>query len=149
MASQLKEIVTTEAKRPAVIADCVDLIDREVKSKRGLSGVAVKGAYGVVKAVKPGIIREAVDRLLDPFVDRLDPYYQSWRGEERGAFETYLASRKREVADALLGVTDERARKADNRTLKKAYEKLRPKAMDHVGDAVPGIAQIIQRHTTQ
>ncbi|MEL6548399.1 MAG: hypothetical protein AAFQ82_27495 [Myxococcota bacterium] len=50
------------------------------------------------------------------------------------------------MANALLGVTDERAARADNQTLKKAYKKLRPKAVGHVESAVPGIARIIEKH---
>lgn len=142
----LKEVISEAGKRPAVVDDCVRLIDEEVKSKGGLSGVAVKGAYTVVKAVKPGIIREAADRLLDPFVDKLDPFYAEWKGAGRGSFDGFLAGRKTEVANALLGVTDERAAKAENQTLKKAYQKLRPKAVGHVESAVPGIARIIEKH---
>ncbi|MEM6731939.1 MAG: hypothetical protein AAF658_10310 [Myxococcota bacterium] len=142
----LKDILAEPSRRPAVIDDCVRLIDDEVKAKSGLSGVAVKGAYSVVKAIKPGIIREAVDRLLDPFVAKLDPFFDEWKGAGSGPFDGFLSGRRNEVANALLGVTDERARKADNRTLRKAYDKLRPKAVGYVESAVPGIARIIERH---
>ncbi len=142
----LKEVISAANKRPAVVDDCVRLIDDEVRAKGGLSGVAVKGAYTVVKAVKPGIIREAADRLLDPFVEKLEPFYQDWKDNGGGSFDGFLSGRKTEVANALLGVTDERAARADNQTLKKAYQKLRPKAVGHVESAVPGIARIIEKH---
>ncbi|MEM6533071.1 MAG: hypothetical protein AAF654_10625 [Myxococcota bacterium] len=143
----LKDIINEPNRRPAVIQDCMNLIDSEVKGKGGLSGVAVKGAYKIVKAIKPGIIREAVDRLLEPFVGKLEPFYDEWKsgGGDHG-FDRFLDGRKNEVANALLGVTDERAAKADNATLKKAYKGLRPKAVGHVEHAVPGVGRIIEKH---
>lgn len=143
----LKDIISEASRRPAVIQDCVNLIDSEVKSKGGLSGVAVKGAYKIVKAIKPGIIRESVDRLLEPFVGKLEPFYDEWKNAGSSqSFDRFLANRQNEVANALLGVTDERAARADNATLKKAYNGLRPKAVGHVEHAVPGVARIIEKH---
>ena len=37
--------------RPRVVDACVRLIDEEVAAKSGLSGMAVKGAYAVVKKI--------------------------------------------------------------------------------------------------
>lgn len=142
----LKEVVQDGAKRPAVISDCVALVENEVKGKSGLGGVAVKGAYKVVKAIKPGIIREIVDRLVDEFVEKLDPYFDEWSTHKTGSFDSYLSGRRQEVANALLEVTDKRAQKADNRSLSKAYSKLRPKALGHVEAAVPGVGRIIEKH---
>ena len=71
----LNEILLVPGNRPKVIADCVTLIQEEVDSKGGLSGLAVKAAFAVVKAVKPGFITEAVDHMLDDFVKRLEPFW--------------------------------------------------------------------------
>src|SRR3954462_5836625 len=73
--STLTEILLVEGTRPKVIADCVRLIEEEVDSKGGLSGLAIKGAFMVVKAVKPGFIAEAVDHMLNDFVRRLEPFH--------------------------------------------------------------------------
>ena len=63
----LKDILLVPANRPKVIADCTKLIDEEVDSKGGLTGFAIKAAYALVKAVKPGFITEAVDHMVDDF----------------------------------------------------------------------------------
>jgi len=141
----LQALLTPE-KRPAVIADCLQLIDSEVASKKGLGGMAVKGAYAVVKRIKPGIIREAVDNLLDDFIAVLDPFYAEFVLQGATSLESFLVTRGATVADALLGVTDKRAQKANNRTLKKAYDKLRPTGVRHTQAAVPGLARVVQRH---
>lgn len=136
------------ARRPRLLTDCERLIDDEVSSKGGLSGLAIKGAYKVVCAVKPGIIREAMDGLLDDFVRRLEPFYAQHRGggAEPRAFGDALARRSSEVADALLGITDDRARRAKNATLKGAYEKLRPQAKKHVEEAIPRVGRTLTLH---
>ena len=80
MLATLAEYVAKSPVRERVVADCVALIDEEVKSKGGLSGVAVKGAYGTVKTIKPRFVPEVVDTLLDDWVGKLEPYYGKWRG---------------------------------------------------------------------
>src|SRR6476620_3707339 len=113
----LNEILLVPGNRPKVIADCVQLIEEEVASKGGLTGLAVKGAYALVKAVKPGFVSEAVDHMLDDFVKRLEPFWadaQS-RNEPVGPL---MSSRAPEVADALLAISDERAQRAKNQGLR-------------------------------
>lgn len=141
-------LLSDASKRPVILADCVKLIDDEVSSKSGLSGLAIKAAYKVVCAVKPGIIRESMDALLDDFVARLEPFYVDHRkdGAAPDAFTETLKRRPGEVADALLGITDDRAKKAKNATLKSAYEKLRPQARKHVEEAVPRVGRTLSPH---
>jgi hypothetical protein len=142
----LKETLLEPGTRPAVIADCVQLIDDEVRAKGGLGGMAVKGAYTVVKKLKPGMIREAVDSLLDEFVDKLEPFYTDFSAQEAKKLEPYFVGRAGEIANALLGVTDARAARANNRTVKKAYEKLRPTGVKHTEAAVPGLSRVVAKH---
>jgi len=57
------------------------------------------------------------------------------------------ATSKGDVAEALLSITDERAKRATNNTAKAAYEKLRPTGKKHVEEAVPRLARMIEQHT--
>ena len=143
----LTEHLTSAAKRQRVLDDCVFLIDEEVGKKGGLSGIAIKAAFMTVKAVKPGFVREAVDHLLDDFAARLEPFYQSHQKEPQRPLKDHLIANGAAVADALLGITDERAGRAKNATVKKAYEKLRPSAKKNVEEAVPGIGRLVEKHT--
>ena len=149
--TSLSARLTAPASRRRVIDDCVQLIDSEVARKGGFSGAAIKLAYSTVKAVKPGFIAEAVDHLLDDFAKRLDPFYQAFlqarsQGNPRSLVDQFSAQGS-QVADALLGITDERARRAQNDVVKKSYEKLRPSAKKHVEEAVPGLSRVIEKHT--
>ena len=144
----LTEMLLAPGNRPKVIADCTQLINEEVDSKGGLTGLAVKGAYALVKAVKPGFINEAVDHMLDDFVKRLEPFWADAqaKNEPIGAL---LNARAPQVADALLTISDDRAAKSTNNTLKKAYEKLRPTGKKHVEAAVPRIGRLVQKYASQ
>ncbi|MCC6750747.1 MAG: hypothetical protein IT371_24030 [Deltaproteobacteria bacterium] len=143
----LRTIASDPEKRKTLIKDCVELLDSEVKSKTGLSGIAVKTAYGLVKAIKPGVVEESFDNLLDDFTEVLQSYFQKYQEEgSRGTVEAYLAARSADVAESLLGITDRRAAKSSSRTMVKAYEKLRPKGKTHVESAVPRMGRMIEKH---
>lgn len=139
-------LLADRAKRPRILNDCERLIEDEVGAKSGFTGLAIKGAYKIVCSVKPGVIREALDGLLDDFVTRLEPFYAQHRdlgAADPKQFGGYLSKRPGEVADALLGITDDRAKRAKNATLKGAYEKLRPQAKKHVEEAVPRVGKTL------
>jgi hypothetical protein len=142
-------LLSDTTKRPRLLDDCVRLIDAEVDSKGGLSGLAIKGAYKVVQSLKPGFVREAMDHLLDDFVHRLEPFYAEHLQKNAAnprAFADLLASRAGPVADALLGITDDRAKRAKNHNLKSAYDKLRPQAKKHVEEAIPRVGRTLAPH---
>ncbi len=141
----LSEKLLAPQARPQVVADCVKLVDDEVAAKSGLSGIAIKGAHAIVKAVKGGIIPEVLDSLLPSFAEKLEPTYQGWLAGD-GALTDYMNGRAPEVAEALLSITDERAQQTKNATLRKAYEKLRPTGKKNVEQAVPRLAQLLAKH---
>jgi uncharacterized protein DUF6918 len=143
----LREILLVPGTRPKVLVDCAKLIEEEVDSKGGLTGLAVKGAFAVVRAVKPGIVPEAIDHMLDDFVGRLEPFWAEAqaKNEPVGAL---MNGRAGEVADALLAISDQRAAGAKNQTLRKAYDKLRPAGKKHVEAAVPRIGRLLAKYTS-
>lgn len=143
---RLQEILLDKSRRGQVIDDCVGLIDSEVAAKGGLGGLAVKGGYAVVKKIKPGFIRHAVDHLLDEFVAQLEPFHEDFVKGGGTNLASYLSSKATQVAEALLKITDTRISRNDNRTITTVYGKLRPHGVKHVETAVPGIAQVLQKY---
>src|SRR5690606_41662265 len=111
----LAEMVGRPPVRERVVSDCVALVDEEVKGKGGISGVAIKGAYSTVKAIKPRFVPEVVDALLDEWVGKLEPYYAKWRSGGSGSLAEYLSARSDEVAEDLLEVTDKRAARSKHK----------------------------------
>jgi hypothetical protein len=145
----LKEILCTPQNRPQVVRDAADLVEREVDSKSGLSGIAIKTAFKAVKALKPGLISEVVDNLLDKFVDKLEPFYTDWvAAGKKEKFDAYLISRRSQVTNALLSVTDDRAKTVHNTTLKKSYAALRPQGEKQVDAALPGLGRSLSKYVT-
>lgn len=149
MLSTLAEYVAKSPVRERVVADCVALIDEEVKAKSGLSGVAVKGAYGTVKTIKPRFIPEVVDTLLDEWVAKLEPYYGKWRGGGKGSLAEFLTARSDDVAEDLLAVTDARAGRTKHKTASKLYNKMRPSAKRNVSSAVPKLGALMEKHINE
>lgn len=142
----LKEALGTEPIRPQLVTDCVALIDAQVKTKSGLSGVAIKGAYGTIKRIKKGIVPEVVDSLLDEWLEKLQVYYDTWVSGGGRTFAEFLSARAEDVAEDMLSVTDGRAERSSHKTARKAYQKMRGSAKHHVMEAVPDLARLIERH---
>jgi len=137
-----------KVERASVINDCVRLIDDEVGSKGGLSGMALKGGYMVVKKLKDGrMINLAVDKLLDEFADAMSPVYEKFLAEKGATkFETYVIKHGTSASNALLGITDAKAARAESKVIKSTYDKLRSSAEKHVMDALPGVGRMIDKH---
>ncbi|MEM6993691.1 MAG: hypothetical protein AAF721_24470 [Myxococcota bacterium] len=149
MATLVEKITAPDAK-PKVIEACVQLIDSEVASKRGLSGAAVKAGYKVIKALKPSIIGDAVTNLVPDFATALQPMYEASGAADGGAgagdkFADHLTKNPDQAADLMLSVTDAKAGRANNKTIKKTYDRLRGSAKKHVVDAVPGLAKTLSK----
>jgi hypothetical protein len=144
----LADSLTHPSKRSTVIQDLVQLVDREVAKKGGLSGMGIKTAYMLVKAVKPSFVRDAIDGMLDECVQKLEPLYAE-AAQAGGSVSARLNARAGAVADALLSVSDARAEHTSHGSVKKAYAKLRPTAKRNVEEAVPGLVALVEKHAAK
>lgn len=140
----LGEALKDQARMNALIADCEVFLDSEVRSKRGLSGMAVKGGFKAIKKVRPDIIPAALRMLLPEFITELESFYAE--GKDKGDIRGHITANASAVAEGLLRVTDRKAQGAENRVLIKAYKALRPSAKEHVLAGIPGLARIVEKH---
>ena len=145
--ASLVDTIADPAKKKAVIDDCVILLDKEVASKGGLRGRLVKGAFKTVKSFKPGIIPMSLNALLDDFAAKVDPFWLDCQKSQQNP-RAYFDRRKSEVANALLEITDARAKVSQHRVLVKAYNTLRGTAVDHIGAAMPRFSQLLVKHAS-
>ena len=143
----IPEILNDAAKSNALVDAVCRLIDDEVGAKKGLGGMAIKAGFKLVQGVKPGFVKEVVQRLLPEFAEVLEPLRQEAQEEGRGV-APFFASNANSVADKLLAVTDARATKVDNAAIKGAYNKLRGSAQKNVASAVPGLGKIVDEFTS-
>lgn len=143
--TKLRELLGGPTTRPQLITDACDVLDQEVSDKGGISGMAIKAAYSVVKGVKSGFVRDVIDALLDDFLDALDPLRD--KAEQQGVpVGDYFRRDPDQVAERLLDITDKRVLRAERQVIKKTYEKLRPSAKKHVEAAVPRLAELVTKH---
>ncbi len=141
----LTEALTAQDKKSAVIEDCLALIDAEVADKGGLTGLAIKAGYKTVQGIKPGFVRQVVSDLLPDFAQALEPMYQEAKANGKTVREHFTSNTPR-VADALLTITDDKAKRSKSGMVKGTYEKLRGSAKKNVEAAVPRLAAMIEKH---
>lgn len=140
----LTEVIADPQKRRAVVDDGVSVIEAEVADKSGLSGMAIKTAFAAVKRIKPGFIGGTLNHLLDDFAKQVDPFWLdclATKADPRG----YFVKNGNAIANALLKITDDRARSAAG-PARSAYDQLRPKAVEHTTAAMPRLAGLIAKH---
>jgi hypothetical protein len=143
----LPETLLAPDTRPHVIADCQDLLNREVGAMSGVTGTAVKLAYKTVRTFDAGHIPAMIDTILPSVAEALQPYWASFAAESAGGdFGGYLAGREDEAAEALLAITDSRRRASSRATIVKAYNTVRGSAAKHVKAALPGLGALVQKY---
>lgn len=141
----LIEALTADAHKGAVVDDCLAVIDAEVADKGGLTGLAIKAGYRTIQGIKPGFVRHVVTDLLPEFAQALDPLYQEAKTNGRPVRD-YFNTNAARVADALLSITDEKAKRSKSGLVKGTYEKLRGSAKKNVEAAVPRLAAMVEKH---
>jgi hypothetical protein len=135
--------------RPTVIADCVQLIEDEVNSKKGVSGMLIKGGFKAFKKFRPSMVTEAVDHLLDKFAEILDRVYTDYQKEgpdKSVPFDKWATNRDTWVANEMLSITDDIVGKSNKNMVKKIYGGMRKVAEKNTAQAVPGVARLIIKH---
>ena len=140
--SSLVEQLGNATVRPQVIAECVELIDAQVKQK----GFVIKSAYATIKALKKRFVPEVVDSMLDEWLAKIQPHYDKWSQSKPSSFADYVIARSDDVAEDLLSVTDARAQNTSHTTAKKMYLRMRDGAKRNVIEAIPELARMIERH---
>ncbi len=136
----LEAALTDPGVRPRVVEACCVLVDAEVAARSGLTGMAVRAGYRAVKAIRPTMVRDAVDHLLPDFAAALEPLHAEAPGS---AFEPHLRSNADRVVEALLGVTDHRIHQAKSGAIRKTYAGLRGIARAQLTASVPGLARTL------
>jgi len=145
--ASLIELAKDPAKRKAIVDDAAKLLDSEVADKRGFSGKAVKLGFRAVKGVSPGMIPMSIDALLDDFCVQVQPFWEEAQSKGVSA-RAHFQAQSSAIAAALLSITDARAERSTQRVLKSAYSKLRGQAVKHITEAMPRLADLVERHAS-
>ncbi|MCC5619063.1 hypothetical protein LC605_29085 [Nostoc sp. CHAB 5836] len=141
----LSDGLLNPTKKAMIIEDCCKMIEGQLASKSGMSGIALKTAFAALKGVKPGYIPYVVEQILPQCFTAIDPIWNE--GVEKGNPIEHLNANRSDTADALLGVTDARVQKTKRQIVRGTYEKFRGSAKKHVEEAVPDLAKVIDNYT--
>lgn len=125
-----------------LVADCQTLVEAEIARR----SMAVRTAFGLAQRAKPGLVTRALRNLLPDFARELDSFYAAWRARGEGAFRDHVLAHEREVAEALLSVTDERIAHVQSRAVRTGYQRLRSRAEREVIAALPAVADTVTVH---
>ncbi|MEO0374953.1 MAG: hypothetical protein AAF329_10080, partial [Cyanobacteria bacterium P01_A01_bin.17] len=107
-------------------------------------GLAIKTAYRALKGLGPGYIPRALQGLLPPALRAVEPMWDE--GLRAGDPVEHLSQNREQTAEVLLGVTDTKISKAQNKIVIAAYKQVRKSVKSDVEEAVPGLAKIIDNH---
>ena len=139
---RLKQAATNAQTRDQLVREITKLIDRRVSATAGISGLAIRGGYKVVSRMRGGrMVPGAVNYMLDDFVAVTVPLLP----EDGASLEAHWAGREREVAAALLSITDRRADQASG-VLQKPYRKLRGFGEEQLVLATPELATLLSAY---
>lgn len=146
--SALATVLADASVRPELVKECCAIIERQVDAKKGFSGIAIKGAYKTVKAIKPGFVPGVVDALLDEWMAKLALFEDEHvgAGGSLASLPTYLLTHKERVAEALVSVTDARAETTKHKTAQKLYLRFRPSALANVEEAIPELGALVAKY---
>jgi hypothetical protein len=142
MAETLQEVLLAPDVRPNVVADGVTLVNEEVADK----GLIIKGAYKTVTAFASGIIQDAVETLLPDMLVQLQPFWAEFNANGGGNFGDFLVARGEAASEALLSVTDARAKNSERAPIRKAYNAVRPSGVKNVEAALPRLGALVQKY---
>ncbi|MEM9817138.1 MAG: hypothetical protein AAF827_12150 [Cyanobacteria bacterium P01_D01_bin.6] len=142
----LSDLNQVSGIKASIVKDCDHLINSHVSQKGGVSGIALKTAYRVVKGVGPNYVQGAIGRMLPATLKVLDPIWQE--GLQSGDPVAYLEEHRSRTADLILSVTDHRIQHTSGPIIG-VYNKLRKSVKSDVETAVPELATILDRHYNQ
>ncbi|PMB49994.1 hypothetical protein CEN39_19795 [Fischerella thermalis CCMEE 5201] len=142
---KLSDGLSNPDKKAMVVDDCCNVIEAQLASKSGIGGMALKTAFAALKGVKPGYIPYVVEMLLPECFEALDPIWSE--GIDKGDPVEHLVASRSRTADALLSVTDAKAQNVKRQIVRGTYEKLRGSAKQHVEEAVPDLAKVIDKYS--
>jgi len=132
-------------KKALVVEDCCNMIEAQLASKSGISGITLKTAFAALKGIKPGYIPHVVEQLLPQCFEALDPIWSE--GVQKGDAVGHLVESRSRTADALLSITDARVKDSKRQIVRGTYERFRGSAKQHVEEAVPDFAKRIEKYT--
>ncbi|WP_029890352.1 DUF6918 family protein [Polycyclovorans algicola] len=146
----LTEILLASPKREALIAGGAALLEKAIADRSGLTGMAYRTGYAMIKAAKPGAARRASNELMPGFAEALNPLFQQHL-QQGGTAETFGSAMLRHADEAISGMIAVADRRVEGSSdlIRKTYARFRGNAESEVARILPDFAKLIDRVIAQ
>jgi len=142
---RLNGILLSTDNQPAVIADCVNVIEQYVANRGGIRGIGMRTALAMGKAARPDLLLRGIGHLLPDIVAALETSYaQSLRSGSD--FQTELMKNSDSVCRNLVAIADRRMAAVKNPSVKSIYKRLSGDAEVEVAALLPALAAAITKN---
>ncbi|HEY7222556.1 MAG TPA: hypothetical protein VH561_02920 [Micromonosporaceae bacterium] len=142
----LSDVLRADGAQQQVVADTKAVIEQELAAKSGVSATLLKAAYKAVTTLAPGYYESRIEQLVPGVLDRLQPFWTDFQSSGSGQFGEYLSARGKDVSDALLAVTDERAKISKRTAVTAVYNSVRGSAAEHIQTALPAVGSLVEKY---
>jgi len=130
----LQEMLLAPERQPAVVNDCLTLVQQEVGDK-------------TVNSFAADHVRFTIETKVPRMITQLEPLWADFNASGGSDFGDYLTKRSDEATNALLSVTDASAESPTAKpTIVKAYKAVRGHAAKHVSAALPRVGALVQKY---
>ncbi len=145
MTATLRDIVSDPEQRPDIANDAVVEAAAALRSRSGIKAVAAQFGFDAINRIRPGFLARQVEELLPAMAEAVEPWWVE--GRAQGDAPAWLTSHADEVAEALLGVTDDHVASAHDQAAVAVYRRLRSVAPRRIAAEMPRVAAFIARWT--
>lgn len=142
--TNLKEALTAPQTKPAVVADLATLIDRQVGTLGGLSGIAIKTAFGAAKRKDPAVVTKAANAYAGELGEVLQPLWDRFTASGGSDFGSFLSANKGEAETAIMTAVENGAPASGPE--RAMFDRFKPQVTKLLTSALPELGQIIQKH---
>lgn len=147
--ARLAKVLLQPEVRAELVAALAALIEREVRTARGLRGAAVRSAFATLERMKRGAVPILVDQLLDGWVGRLERHYALFVvGGRHESFGDYVSAHRDAIATLMMEVAGERAERSGNKLARGLFRSLSASAERSVRDVVPHLGAMVDGYLT-
>jgi len=135
-----------DARRGALIADVVAVVERHAEQRKGLRGVTLRAGLAWVRGKLPDAIPRTVTQLLPELVEALQPLHEQSQARNGADFARYLKQDPAVVGETLMSIADARVQRSSNAALKAFYARFRSTAEHEAEGLVPALADALAKH---
>ncbi len=140
------------ALRGEVVAALTGLVERELDQARGVRGAATRRLYRHLTQGHPDLAPRAVDALLEPWLDALQPLWDRHAlsdptEEIPASFAALVSAHPTEAADALLRLAEVRAARSRHAWVRAAARRARRLGADAMARVLPDAARLLDHLT--